>query len=55
MKICVISFDFWNYDEHIVEELKNLGKSLRLDRVYIFIISQRDNNLLYGYEWSDDG
>ena len=25
MKICVISFDFWNYDEHIVEELKRRG------------------------------
>ena len=25
MKICVISFDFWNYDAHIVEELKRRG------------------------------
>ena len=25
MKICVISFDFWNYDAHIVEELRRKG------------------------------
>lgn len=25
MKICVISFDFWNYDEHIVDELRRKG------------------------------
>ena len=25
MKICVISFDFWNYDEHIVTELRRKG------------------------------
>jgi glycosyltransferase involved in cell wall biosynthesis len=25
MKICVISFDFWNYDSHIVDELRNQG------------------------------
>lgn len=25
MKICVISFDFWNYDEHIVDELRSKG------------------------------
>lgn len=25
MKICVISFDFWNYDAHIVDELRKKG------------------------------
>lgn len=25
MKICVISFDFWNYDAHIVDELRRKG------------------------------
>ncbi|KUJ50502.1 hypothetical protein [Chryseobacterium sp. JAH] len=25
MKICLISFDFWHYDEHIVRELKEKG------------------------------
>ncbi|GEN73443.1 glycosyltransferase family protein [Chryseobacterium lathyri] len=25
MKICLISFDFWNYDEHIVEKLSDKG------------------------------
>ena len=25
MKICVISFDFWGYDAHIVETLKEKG------------------------------
>ena len=25
MKICVISFDFWSYDAHIVETLKEKG------------------------------
>lgn len=25
MKICIISFDFWNYDEHIAASLRNKG------------------------------
>lgn len=41
MKICVISFDFWNYDAHIVEELRRKG----VDAHHINIGAYQHENL----------
>ena len=37
MKICVISFDFWSYDAHIVETLKEKG--IEADHIKIGAVS----------------
>ena len=42
MKICVISFDFWNYDAHIVDELRDSG----IDAHHINIGAYRHKNFL---------
>lgn len=42
MKICLISFDFWNYDQYIVHELKNRG----IEAHHINIGGFRHKNLL---------
>ncbi len=41
MKICVISFDFWNYDEHIVDVLQQKG----IDGHHINIGAYRHKNV----------
>lgn len=41
MRICVISFDFWNYDAHIVDELRKKG----IDAHHINIGAYRHRNL----------
>ena len=40
MRICVISFDFWNYDAHIVDELRKKG----IDAHHINIGAYRHRN-----------
>lgn len=40
MRICVISFDFWNYDAHIVDELRKKG----IDAYHINIGAYRHRN-----------
>lgn len=41
MKICVISFDFWNYDAHIVRELRRKG----IDAHHLNIGSYQHKNI----------
>ena len=40
MKICLISFDFWNYDYHIVEKL--LQKGIEAHHINVGAFSHRN-------------